>query len=953
MSLKGLLCLVISFVSLGASLCIASNEAMIQELSDSYGGELRMSYHSGTGKVRFIGAGPHSSIPQPFSLEPGATPEMGARVFLNKYGGLFGLSDPAKELSLNKAKDLPGGRSVAKFKQLHHSLPVLGGEIVVNMDQTKSIRSVNGEVSPEIILDTTPGIDAEAAGEKALGMVSLKYSIPTDSLSILSSELAVYNPVLLGYGMNKNFLVWKLIIRSDQPPRSEFVLIDAKSGRSLLSFNQIDTALYRKMYDNNNDKYAGLPGYGPVRVEGNGPTGNDDVDEAYQYLGDTYNFYHTYFGRDSVDGQGMNLVATVRYCDSNLADKYCPYRNAFWNGTQMVFGEGFAAADDVVAHELTHAVTESESHLFYIMQSGAINESISDVFGELIDQWNGRGTDTPEVKWLMGEDVPGIGAIRNMKNPPEFKNPDSMLSSFYSCKDTDNGGVHINSGVNNKAAYLMTDGDTFNGYTIHGLGIEKVAKIYYEVQTNFLTSGSDYQDLADALYQACLNLTGDGTTTTSDCNEVLKAISAVHMEALPPKCKNIDPALCSSGPASNIFFDDFESTPWNKWVKGGSGSDKWYYPQNPNNEGLDATYAKSGEHNIWGADNDYSADYYIAMSASYLLPPSGDIFMYFSHFYAFEYGKTGSGTTVYVHGGVIEYSANDGPWLDAGDLMVVNGYNNKINQLYGSYYGNNLAGRVAFVGTGPGYISTKLNLSSLAGQNVKFRFRIGTTSLGYSSLGWFIDDVRIYTCSSPDPASMVLAAPHGGETFSSGETTTIQWSGPSNTAYSTLSYSTDNGATWKTIEKYLSGWTYEWIVPVQTANKPKSLIKVTGYDSNGKVIGSDGSNSPFAIEVVKLTAPNGGENWASGTGYNITWTPGETKNPVSSAKLSYSLDNGTTWKLITTVFDTNQRTYPWTIPTDIKGVKDKCKVKVQLFDSHNASLGNDLSDAPFTIQGTN
>ena len=106
---------------------------------------------------------------------------------------------------------------------------------------------------------------------------------------------------------------------------------------------------------------------------------------------------------------GMTLVSTTRYCPNS---SHCPYANAFWNGDQMVYGAGFASADDVVGHELTHGVTESTSNLFYYYQSGAINESFSDVWGEFIDQTNGAGTDTARVKWLIGEDIPGLGAIR-------------------------------------------------------------------------------------------------------------------------------------------------------------------------------------------------------------------------------------------------------------------------------------------------------------------------------------------------------------------------------------------------------------------------------------------------------------------------------------------------------------------------------------------------------------
>nr|MBA3422377.1 M4 family metallopeptidase [Thermoleophilaceae bacterium] len=123
-----------------------------------------------------------------------------------------------------------------------------------------------------------------------------------------------------------------------------------------------------------------------------------------------------------------------------------------------------------------------------------INESLSDVFGELVDLTNGRGTDTPANRWQLGEDVAGGGVIRNMADPTLFKDPDKMTSSLYVADEEqdDSGGVHVNSGVNNKAAYLLTDGGSFNGQTVSGLGVDKVAKLYYEVESNLLTSGSDY-----------------------------------------------------------------------------------------------------------------------------------------------------------------------------------------------------------------------------------------------------------------------------------------------------------------------------------------------------------------------------------------------------------------------------------------------------------------------------
>src|SRR5512142_2424942 len=107
----------------------------------------------------------------------------------------------------------------------------------------------------------------------------------------------------------------------------------------------------------------------------------------------------------------------------------------------MVFGQGYAAADDVVAHELTHAVTQYTSGLYYYMQSGAINESLSDIFGEFVDLTNGRGTDSAAVRWKMGEDLPS-GALRDMKDPPSMgAYPDRMTSINYFCGNKDNGGV--------------------------------------------------------------------------------------------------------------------------------------------------------------------------------------------------------------------------------------------------------------------------------------------------------------------------------------------------------------------------------------------------------------------------------------------------------------------------------------------------------------------------------
>jgi len=149
------------------------------------------------------------------------------------------------------------------------------------------------------------------------------------------------------------------------------------------------------------------------------------ADAAHAYAMDSYDFYLSRHGRYSLDGAGMTITSSVHYSSG--------YANAFWDGSQMVYGDayGFPLADDVVGHELTHGVTDHTSNLFYYYQSGAISESFSDLWGEFIDQTNGAGDDSAGVKWLIGEDISGLGAIRDMEDPPAYGDPDKMTSPNY------------------------------------------------------------------------------------------------------------------------------------------------------------------------------------------------------------------------------------------------------------------------------------------------------------------------------------------------------------------------------------------------------------------------------------------------------------------------------------------------------------------------------------------
>ncbi len=252
-----------------------------------------------------------------------------------------------------------------------------------------------------------------------------------------------------------------------------------------------------------------------VRQEGGPPTGDPAADEAYDGSGATYDLYWEVYQRNSIDGNGLALISTVHYGQS--------YDNAFWNGQQMVYGDGdedlpperrlfnrFTIALDVIAHELTHGVTQYTSNLAYLNQSGALNESFSDVFGSLVRQRQ-LGQTAAEADWIIGKglftaNVHGVG-IRSMEAPGTAyddpllgKDPQPGHMNQYVQTAEDNGGVHINSGIPNHAFYLAAVG-------LGGNAWEKTGHIWF-ASLQRLASTASFQDAANLTYTVAGELYG-------------------------------------------------------------------------------------------------------------------------------------------------------------------------------------------------------------------------------------------------------------------------------------------------------------------------------------------------------------------------------------------------------------------------------------------------------------
>ncbi|MFD7705843.1 M4 family metallopeptidase [Streptomyces sp. NPDC059785] len=267
---------------------------------------------------------------------------------------------------------------------------------------------------------------------------------------------------------------------------------------------------HRTVYDARH--HQDLPGK-KARGEGDKPGKDATVNRAYGGLGATFDLYLKAYIRNSIDGRGLPLNATVHY------DR--DYNNAFWNGEQMVFGDGdgeifldFTIPVDVIGHELTHGVTQYTANLTYFGQPGALNESVSDVFGSLIKQQT-LGQTAAEADWLIGAGllaprVTGV-ALRSMKAPGTAydddvlgKDPQPATMDDYVRTGRDNGGVHINSGIPNHAFYLLAT-------ALGGHAWERAGQIWFDVLTGGeLAQDASFADFAKLTVGAARGRYGEG-----------------------------------------------------------------------------------------------------------------------------------------------------------------------------------------------------------------------------------------------------------------------------------------------------------------------------------------------------------------------------------------------------------------------------------------------------------
>ncbi|WP_405162724.1 M4 family metallopeptidase [Nocardia sp. NBC_01499] len=457
-------------------------------------------------------------------------------------------------------KVLPVGKgTTVRLRQEIDSVPVFGASVAQSLAADGSLISASGALSQKAqgkypAGAATPPAAVAATAVRALAQETKQAS---NKFAVSATTAMWYDPKLAAKNSAQSVAVpaYKVSVKGDgaqgKQPGQWVVFVDANSTGKVLDSWSETKHVNRVVCDANRTpvdldgsqdptQCGSAQGFQPTRTEGKPPVNVPDVDKIYDYLGATEQFYAKYtpmndltglIGADTGDGNGKALRATVRIC----ALTACPYANAFWNEDHMAYGEGLST-QDITGHELTHGVTQHINGLVYRNDSGAINESMSDVFGELSyitgPEYNAAN------RWKLGAGS-SLGVIRDMADPKSHQQPDSYNGQYwYRATDPNDDQqqsrlVHINSGVGNKAAQLMVDGGTLNGQAVTGIGIEKTAQLYWTTQT-LLTSSADYARLGSALVSACnTNVRNQvAGTTPADCVQVANAAKAVKMPSL-------------------------------------------------------------------------------------------------------------------------------------------------------------------------------------------------------------------------------------------------------------------------------------------------------------------------------------------------------------------------------------------------------------------------------------
>jgi Zn-dependent metalloprotease len=479
-------------------------------------------------------------ISRSLAATPSVAPADVALEFMSEQRALFKLDDPRSETRVMAASHDNAGRRHVRLQQVYQGVPLWGKEILVHLQADNSVYLVQGSYQP-----TPHRFDTSSAISEEQALAAVRADLQLSEDVAAQSELIIYTneagEILLAYkidiaptldqrwiyfvdaqnggiahrinnihadvvaasgpdlhGVNRSFNAWRQAAES-------FYLIDPSTPVADAAYNPLATG---PNISGDTFVFTAQNGDGSSLDYITSATTNGGWDPAAVSAAHgarvVYDYYKNTFGRDSIDGNGMNLLVVTHFQNQ--------FNNAFWNGAFMVFGDGdgqlfdsLAGCLDVAAHEMTHGVIERSANLIYQNQSGALNESFADIFGAMVDRED----------WMMGEDctVASPGFLRDLQDPAQgLGGQPAKMSEYTNLPNTvqgDYGGVHINSGIPNRAAYLTAEGLSAEGLGV-SIGRAKTEQIFYRALTEYLTASAQFIDARRATLQAAADLYGDG-----------------------------------------------------------------------------------------------------------------------------------------------------------------------------------------------------------------------------------------------------------------------------------------------------------------------------------------------------------------------------------------------------------------------------------------------------------
>jgi len=698
----------------------------------------------------------------------GATAKEKAFTFLKQNPGVYAIRQGKDSFLMQKDETDSHGLKHVTLQQYFEGIPVFDGSLKFHFNSNSELTTVNGNFIKIDNLNTIPAISQEDASREAIRIVAKQKSVKSSkSLSVFKSALMIFQKGLLQGKQGPKHLVYEIEVR-DHAGIREFVYMDAHSKKKVGQYTGIHY-LHRAVYD------SFLYESNLIWDEGNAYPGKLNENQQYQVeiTRQVYNMMKNAFDYTSFD----NKDAVMNIVSNEEIEEHQPY----WNGESIVLYP-FTASDDIVAHEWAHGYIENTSGLTSFGESGNINESFADIWGETLDQINDymdeeennsvRTGCQSSTRWIVGERSGMFHYLHDMWDPNCKGYPGKISDQEYLCNTATEFGDYVNSGIVNHAYALLVDGGYYNGHAIKGIGLTKAAHIFWHAQANYMTQTTNFAELADYLEAAANDLVGKNlkklstansvsglsghVISPSDIAELVKVIAAVELKGdinCPYPFPLFTPVsvLCVGGSPENAMFnEDFESGLDGWTLSNASNSKEWVsnnwtsiHPLPGKRTGY-AAYATSRTESCGASGSLTLTSPVISIPAE----RAGPFHLAFDHYFT---------TSVFDDGCNIKYRINGGGW----NLVPASAFtDNPYNVLEDFTYFSNehpLYGEPVFSGDSEGsnddgWGQSRIDLSAIglhAGENIQFQWVLGVEEGCGGLNGWYIDDVKGYSCSVP------------------------------------------------------------------------------------------------------------------------------------------------------------------------------------------------------------